>query len=670
MSTVDSLTATLDEYLPERSDPTWYILALSLALFVGFSVYLSLLYQSFWLTGADFGSYIHMFESTLAGNGWLEQGKYTVRGPESSYWGGHFTVTLLAFIPIYAVFPSPYTLLIIKSFLLAASVPMLWVLARSHIESDRVAGLLTASYALNPFLWSAWLFDFQEQILLPILIFGAYYAYAKRRYVAFLVLLTLVLFTNEFTTILVAGFLVGLAITAYRGGRLRREAPVLGVAVAILVVARAIASWAIAQHSQTSGLPTGVIATPLQPFIEGSRVGIGQLISIVLANPGLIIESISVDIFDKVVYLVLLFVGVLFIAAVDEVTLGSLIPFMGFAWVFAGRDVYYTFGAHYPFYLLPFIYIGAVRVLSRVDTSAVVGTENARASARTVLSGLLALVLVVNLGVGVAIGAQRNAVPTTGEHTQTLNEAIDSIPQNASVLTQNDIFPHIATYEDATFTANRTLYYRYQRRHGQPTPEYILLDTKLETQNIEWARPLRAIFAGQLGSEYGLYRYDDGVWVFRRGYNGSPQGITGPYTVEPRTYELGQFIPNNAIVINGQLVGSGGTAGTYYWYGPGAMLPPGNYTATFRVNATSTGQQPVATLEVATGAPAQPTASKTVTDTNGVENVTVRFSLDEMESNVEFRARQAGGAGRIAFENVTVQSVGGPTGTSSQNASA
>lgn len=667
MSTVDRLEAMVYDFLPERGDPTWYILGLSLALFIGFSIYMSLLYQSFWLTGADFGAYIHMFETTLSGNGWLEQGKYTPRGPEASYWGGHFTLTLLAFLPIYALFPSPYTLIVIKSFLLAASIPMLWVLARSHIESDRIAGLLTASYALNPFLWSAWLFDFQEQILLPILVFAAYYAYAKRRYIAFLVLLTLALLTNEFMVILTAGFLVGLAVAAYRGGRLRSEAPVFGVAVAVLVAVKLVSSWIISQFSPASGIPTDVIAGPIQPFVEGIRVGIGQLIAIVLAHPGLLIESVAVAIVDKAMFLVLLLVPVLFVAAVDEVSLGSLIPYLGFAWVFAGRSVYYTFGAHYPLYLLPFIYIGAVRVFGRIDFAA--ATDRAarardrterRTSARRVLSVLLALVLVVNVGVGVAFAAEQNAVPQTGKHTELLEEAIETVPKNTTLLTQNDIFPHVAARENATFTANRSLFYRYQKKHGMPTPEYILIDTQLETQHISWARPIRIIYSGQFGSPYGLAHYDRGIWIFKRGYNGTVQGIRGPPTFEPRVYKLAELIPNDAILINGNLVGYGGDNGAYFWYGPGAMLPPGNYTVTFRVNVTSTGTQPVVAFEVAAGVTPRAIASKTVTETNGFENVTVEFSLNQTRTNVEFRASQAGGEGRIALENITVESTGGP----------
>jgi uncharacterized membrane protein len=658
MSTVDRLGETVGEFLPERGDPTWYVLGLAFVLFVGFSTYLSLLYQSFWLTGADFGSYIHMFETTLDGSGFLEQGKYTVRGPDSSYWGGHFTATLLAFLPIYALVPSPYTLLVVKSALLAASVPMLWVLARDHLDSDRIAGLLTASYALNPFLWSAWLFDFQEQILLPLLLFAAYYTYSRERYVAFLGFLTLALFTNEFVTLLAAGFLAGLAVASYRAGRLRTEAWVFGAAGAILVLARAVAGWAIGQYSETSGLPTDVIAAPLQAYVEGSRVGLGRLVGIVLANPTLIVDSIAVDVLDKATFLVLLLIPVLFVAAVDEVSLGALVPFLGFAWVFAGRDVYYTFGAHYPLYLLPFVYIGAVRALAWLDLDATIDREGARASARVVLSGLFALVLVANLVVGVGMAAQKNAVPATTDHTETLHEGIEAVPANASLLTQNDVFPHVAARENATFSANRTLFYRYQRANEQPQPEYILLDTKLETQGIEWAQPVRQIYLGQFGSTYGLQHYGDEVWVFERGYNGSPSGLGGSYAVEPRTYTLGDFIPNDALTIDGKLVGTGGAAGIYYWYGPGTMLPPGEYTATFRVNATSEGPRPIANLEVAAGVTPRRIGNETVTNTDGVENVTVDFSLDRMQSNVEFRAVRAGGEGRLALENVTVASRG------------
>src|SRR5699024_7459906 len=115
----------------------WYVVALAAVLFVGFAVYTTRLYESFWLTGADFGTYVHMFATTLAGTGFVEQGKYVAGHPSGSYWGGHFTLTLLVFLPLFAVLKSPITLLVWKSFVLAASIPAVWLVVRNHVSDRR-----------------------------------------------------------------------------------------------------------------------------------------------------------------------------------------------------------------------------------------------------------------------------------------------------------------------------------------------------------------------------------------------------------------------------------------------------------------------------------------------------------------------------------------------------
>jgi hypothetical protein len=80
--------------------PTRYIVTLSAALFVGFSVYMTLLFETYVLTGADFGTYVHMFDATLDGGGWLHQGKLVAGHPDGSYWGAtsprHFCCSCLS----------------------------------------------------------------------------------------------------------------------------------------------------------------------------------------------------------------------------------------------------------------------------------------------------------------------------------------------------------------------------------------------------------------------------------------------------------------------------------------------------------------------------------------------------------------------------------------------
>jgi uncharacterized membrane protein len=661
--------------VPDRGDPTWYVLALSGALFVGFSVYMSMLYQQFVLGGADFGSYVHMFATTLAGDGWLQQGKYIASHPGGSYWGGHFTLTLLAFYPFYALVPSPYTLIVAKAFVLATSVPLLWVLARDRLDSDRLAGWVTASYALNPFLWSAWLFHFQEQVLLPVLLFSTYLAYSRGRRLAFLGLFALVLLTNEFVIIIAIGFIGGLGVAAYRDGRLRAEGPVLVGAMVLVGLIRVLASRVVGAFSAFSGIPPASIAPPFEPYIEGVRASIGELLAISLAHPDVLFEAVTLDMFEKFAFFTILLVPVLFLALTDEVTLGALVPFLGFAWVFAGRGVYYTFGAHYPLYLLPFIYIGTVRVLGRLEGWKGVSefTEAGSASLSSLHPGtlqaavrsgagrafLVVLVLcVIGSATVVAGQSDEDVVQTDDEHDELRKAAFDSIPESASLLTQNDLYPHVATRPNATFIPVESTFGYYERTYGTPRPEYVLFDTKTW-----WATPVANTYAGQVGSGYGLRAYEDGIWILERGYNGPPQGITGEYTLETRQYDASSFVMNDAQVVAGSVVASGGQAGTYLWYGPNALFPPGTYEATFAVNTTGVGSEPIAGVDVAGGPTHQVFANETIPARDGEQNVTVRFTFDQPVTDVEFRGYRAGGNGTIALDSVTVRPASNTTAT-------
>jgi uncharacterized membrane protein len=503
--------------------PTLGVFALAAALFVGFATYTSLLYEGFLLSGADFGSYVHMFSTTVQGEGFLIHGKYRLSHPRGSYWGGHFTLTLLLFLPLYALVPSPLTLLVAKSFVLAASVPMLWFIARSHIDSDRIAGFVVASYALNPFLWSAWVFDFQEQVLLPVFVFGAYYAFFRCWYRRFLLLTALALLTNEFVTLIFSGALVGLAVGAYREDRLDAEGPFIAAGMAMAVAVHFLAGFVISQFSRYGGIPKASVADPLHPFIEGSRVTVSALVGLIVADPSLLVDLLTIEIFDKFAFFVLLLVPMLFLAIRDEVALGALAPFLAFAWLFAGRSIYYVYGAHYPLYLLPFMYIGTVRVLGRVSLPH---------PSRELLSRLFVVVLVLNIGGSVSAAIDRQVIPETTEHMETLEVAIERIPDDASLVTQNDIYPHVATRPNTHYIVRPDLFERYQKRYGRVSPEYILIDTKLGT-GVDWSEHIRKAFEDRIGDVYGAYRYEDGIWIFKRGYDGPTMAITSNVTVNP-----------------------------------------------------------------------------------------------------------------------------------------
>src|SRR5699024_8185256 len=340
----------------------------------------------------------------------------------------------------------------------------------------------TASYAFNPFLWSAWIYDFQEHVLLPLLVFGAYHFYYNERYRLFLPTFLLVLVTNELMVLIGGGFLVGLAISAYRAGRLGRERWVFATAVVLTVATKLVSGAVIARFSRVSGIREAANAAPLQPFVEGGRATTGGLLSLIAARPELVFDLLGTDLFTKLLYFALFLAPVLFLALFDESTLGALAPFLGFAWLLTGTRAFYTFDVHYPLYLLPFVYIGASRVFGKIAP---------KLPSRRLLTVFFAAVILTSAGAGAQSIVADGAVPEPNDHTETLEAAIETIPSNASLVTQNTIYPHVATRTNATFIPNSSLFKLYQQRYGTPKPEYVLFDTTLDTRPFDWSKPVR-----------------------------------------------------------------------------------------------------------------------------------------------------------------------------------
>ena len=636
---------------------TWVVVAFAAILAGWFSWYSIRLYSAYSLTGADFGSYVHMMWTTVNGEGFLQQGKFRVNHPSGIYWGSHAALTLVLFLPIYALFPAPQTLLVTKAILVAGSIVMLWLLVREWTDRDWVGGLLVASYALNPYLWSAWAFDFQEQTLIPIFVFTAMYMYVKDRHGLFLVFLLLVLFTSEFMIMIVGGFVVGLAVAAYREGNLDRKWPTIAGAFGCVVLAHFVTGFVIDAFSRHGGLPLRVVAVPFQPYVEGPRTSIFAVAEAALYHPQLAIESLFSDFDRKLLHLFALFLPVGFLSLTDELTVPAVLPFVGFAWVLGHKVAYYVFAAHYPFYFLPFVYVGAIHALDRasflsVDRGSlpsISGEWFARLLVYVVLLNVITLVLVGPMNV--------KPIPRVNDHHQVLDQGVESIPDDASVVAANNVFPHVAERPEAQFMVAPYEVDQYQQEFGAITTDYIIFDTK---QGGFWANTVMGAFEGRLHTEYDLYRYEDGVWIYSRDYEGQPTTITDerPLSVFEggrEEYQASEFRLDNGELVTGEsatyIVGDGDQAGIV-WYGPYEILPPGEYVAYFRVNVDGPGT--VGNVQIKVGENHEVIAKRNVQATNGWRVVAVKFSLDRPRAKVELRGHHDGGQGTIRLEHASI----------------
>src|SRR3972149_2953164 len=123
----------------------------------------------------------------------------------NSYFADHFSLLFVSLTPLYYIFPSPITLLIIQAVLVTLAVWPLYLIAKKHL-SPAATLFICALYLFNPITISFLLFEFH---LLPsILFFGfwAFYFYDQKRIAPFFMFLLLILFIREDAPFVVFGF--------------------------------------------------------------------------------------------------------------------------------------------------------------------------------------------------------------------------------------------------------------------------------------------------------------------------------------------------------------------------------------------------------------------------------------------------------------------------------
>ena len=99
----------------------------------------------------------------------------TVDGSLGRHFGIHFSPTLLLLVPLYAVWPSPLSLMVAQALALALAVLPLYLLLRPHAGS--LGGSLLAAGLLGlPVMARAGHNDFHDATFLPVLLLTAVWA--------------------------------------------------------------------------------------------------------------------------------------------------------------------------------------------------------------------------------------------------------------------------------------------------------------------------------------------------------------------------------------------------------------------------------------------------------------------------------------------------------------
>lgn len=191
----------------------------SICAVAGFSAFALARHRGYQSAAYDFGFFDQVVWNTSRGD-WFETTFVAY-----NFLGQHFEPILLLFAGLYRLGGGPETMLLAQSLAAgAAAIPLFH--ATSRLTDSRGAGLaLAVAYLLNPALHRALDFDFHPEVMAFPLVFGAVYFLAVSRPWASVATILPVLLLKEDMAILVLAFA---AIFWLR--RHRRQACTLGVA--------------------------------------------------------------------------------------------------------------------------------------------------------------------------------------------------------------------------------------------------------------------------------------------------------------------------------------------------------------------------------------------------------------------------------------------------------
>lgn len=475
----------------ERSD---IILCAAIALYgIFFSLLTILRYYSFMTRAWDFGIFTQSFWTTLYGNKFFYHTCELFVNPSGSFFGVHFSPILFFILPFYRLVTTPETLLVIQSFVLALAAFPIYKLAKEY-AGGRIVGLLfAAAYLMYPSIHFVNWYDFHVQAFLPLFFgFTMYYA-TKENWPRYFLFIFLSLLVEEHVAWIVA--FIGIYIFwKYRRqilATIRSREPggkkVLIVAITTSAIA-CIWYWFTLWQRSTF--------FPINPVALGEFLGSPNF-SILGANdpiqiPWLIVtrswNAAQALVFDgqyKLLYLALLFGPLAYFSFKSPSALIPALPWFGFS-LLSQTMAHHTPGSQYESYLVAFIFAAGIFGLRSnfLKTPSLKGIKSS--IKKIVVFNLIFFFISSPLGPVVNLAFPNYTHIGIGTHEQQLNEMLTMIPANASILTQDNIFPQVSNRIDAYVVPNRFLNSGITNlsvsfvNQTLDRVEYVLLDNKTD----------------------------------------------------------------------------------------------------------------------------------------------------------------------------------------------
>lgn len=653
----------------------WVLLSMIAFYSIVFSHYTIMRHHSFRSDAWDLGLIVQSIASAVRGRLFTNNVELFF-SPSGSYFGVHFAPVLFIVVPFFYLARSVETILVLQSVVLALGAMPVYLISIRMLK-DRVATLFIAvSYLLNPLLQGVNWYDFHTQAFFPLFMLLAIYFLERGSTAPFLFFLLMSLSTIEQAAYFILAY-VPYSLLNMRGrerglknygGRFLSK-KIFHLFSGPLIMLMSSAAWIIL----SSAIKSAVNPNPPPEIKAASKfhlLGVSDPAEIpvkLLFDPPSVLRALQYEPDKKIFYILLTFAPSCFLALFSPL---ALLPV--FLWLFVAAlsnwTPYYSPSFQYSSFVLPFTHIALIDALGKMFGGLDAGEIRAlirRVSALMLLMGVLLAIFLSPIsfvhGVGSYDYLRDYGVSAPSMVEESVKRVILEIPGEPLILTTPRVFPHISVNPNA-YTIPPI---------NHPSPElfktfieglknsvkfdYVLIAS---FWNREEANLIYAEFVKPSG-DYGLLIRGAGLELYKRGYIGPPENITIRFTFrELYAYDV-KIAGDTSSEAGKIMVLSASTLSVReVWYGPYVALPPGKYTARFRIKVDRILSGKLIDLEVYSrhvGRIALRGVSyEEFTEASAWQIFSVTFSLKGRVRDVEFRGLNPGVNATICLDYVEV----------------
>jgi uncharacterized membrane protein len=445
-----------------KAERSTIILCLSILIYgIIFSALTILRYDAYEARAWDLGIFTQSLWTTLNANKFLYHTCELFINPSGSFFGVHFSPILFFILPFYWVATRPETLLVIQSFILPLAAVPIYKLAKEQTES-RVVGLtFAAAYLIYPATQFVNLYDFHVQSFLPLFFSFTIYYLTEENWPRYFLFILLSLSCEEHAAW--ATFAMGIYVAwKYRSQLVSticgRKPQVKMLLISLLTMVMSTVWYWFTLWQRDTFFPTNPVALP--EFLGASNFSILgaknplEIPLLIFLRPLNAIQALTYDGTTKLTYLLLLFGPLAFFSLRAPSALIPAIPWLGFG-LLSQDQVHHMLGHHYETYVVSFIFAAATFGLAKYQTK----TPNLKRisgflkkTARLRYIAIASLVFFFTVGPMSPIAGYLfpNFITlSSGNHGRILGETINLVPSNASILTQDNLFPYVSHRVDA-----------------------------------------------------------------------------------------------------------------------------------------------------------------------------------------------------------------------------